>query len=140
MGMPRTRAIIMARKKFGPIVIIPTVSRLREFRRRLPCRAGKFGHEQAARTTRDPNGLHAHSCHGGLGPAWRGGESKQRVIALGSAAARLSRTYATQVETLRRLRGAGAQHVRVEHVHIYEQSQAVVGIVNAPKVEESRMT
>ncbi len=38
------------------------------------------------------------------------------VAAITSAAARLLRAYATQVETLRRLRNGGSQIVRVEHV------------------------
>ncbi len=37
--------------------------------------------------------------------------------AVASAAARLLRAYATQVETLRRLRHGGSQTLRVEHVH-----------------------
>ena len=47
-----------------------------------------------------------------------------------SAAAKLLRTYAIQVETLRRLRGGGAQYVRVEHVHITDNGQAVIGNVS----------
>jgi hypothetical protein len=46
---------------------------------------------------------------------------------MASAAARLLRTYAIQVETLRRLRNGGSQFVRVEHVHVNEGGQAVVG-------------
>ena len=46
-----------------------------------------------------------------------------------SAAARLMRAYATQVETLRRLRNGGSQVVRVEHVHVNEGGQAVIGNV-----------
>jgi len=57
----------------------------------------------------------------------------RRVAALGSTAARLMRAYAIQMETLRRLRHAGSQHVRVEHVHISEGSQAVVGIIDSCK-------
>jgi hypothetical protein len=48
-----------------------------------------------------------------------------------SAAARLMRAYATQVETLRRLRNGGSQVVRVEHVHVNEGGQAVIGHVNS---------
>lgn len=59
--------------------------------------------------------------------------SERRVASFGTAAARLLRAFATQVETLRRLRSGGSQHVRVEHVHISEGSQAVVGIVNGSK-------
>ena len=43
--------------------------------------------------------------------------SEQRVAAFGSAAARLMRAYATQVEVLRRLRNGG-QQCRGEHVHV----------------------
>jgi hypothetical protein len=46
-----------------------------------------------------------------------------------SAAARLMRAYATQVETLRRLRNGGSQVVRVEHVHVKEGGQALIGNV-----------
>jgi hypothetical protein len=42
--------------------------------------------------------------------------------------------YATQVETLRRLRHGGSQLVRVEHVHINEGGKALIGNVN-PKDE-----
>ena len=56
--------------------------------------------------------------------------SERRVVALASAAARLMRAYSGQVETLRRLRHGGDQHVRVEHIHINEgprQSSAAYG-------------
>jgi hypothetical protein len=58
-----------------------------------------------------------------------GGGTEQRVAALASAAARLLRAYSVQVETLRRLRHGGDQHVRVEHVHVNEGGQAVIGNV-----------
>jgi hypothetical protein len=48
-----------------------------------------------------------------------------------SAASRLLRTYATQVEALRRLRNGGSQFMRVEHVHVNEGGQAVIGNVKA---------
>jgi hypothetical protein len=57
--------------------------------------------------------------------------SERRVAAFGSAASRLLRAYAMQVEVLRRLRHGGHQHVRVEHVHINEGGQAVIGNVKA---------
>jgi hypothetical protein len=50
---------------------------------------------------------------------------------MASAAARLLRTYATQVEALRRLRNGGSQTLRVEHVHVNEGGQAVIGNVKA---------
>ena len=55
--------------------------------------------------------------------------TEQRVAAFGSAAARLMRAYVTQVEVLRRLRNGGQQFVRVEHVHVNDGGQAVIGNV-----------
>jgi hypothetical protein len=60
-----------------------------------------------------------------------GGGSERRVVALASAAGRLLRAYSGQVETLRRLRHGGDQYVRVEHVHISEGGQAVIGNVQS---------
>jgi hypothetical protein len=59
--------------------------------------------------------------------------SERRVAALGSAAARLLRAYATQVEVLRRLRHGGRQYVRVEHVHINGGGQAIIGNLDSEK-------
>ena len=60
-----------------------------------------------------------------------GGHGTDRsVAAMASAAARLMRAYATQVETLRRLRNGGSQVVRVEHVHVNEGGQALIGNVH----------
>lgn len=59
------------------------------------------------------------SAHGGY----------RSVSAYSSAAAKLLRTYALQVEALRRLRGGGAQYVRVEHVHINDEGRALIGTV-----------
>ena len=65
--------------------------------------------------------------------SWRdsgaGGGSERRVVALATAAARLMRAYSVQVETLRRLRHGGDQYVRVEHVHVNDGGQAIVGNV-----------
>jgi hypothetical protein len=58
-----------------------------------------------------------------------GGGTDRRVIALASAAAKLLRAFSAQVETLRRLRHGGDQYVRVEHVHVNDGGQAVVGNV-----------
>src|SRR3954463_11020667 len=52
------------------------------------------------------------------------------VAAMASAAARLLRAYAAQVEALRRLRNGNSQTVRVEHVHVNEGGQAIIGNVN----------
>jgi hypothetical protein len=61
-----------------------------------------------------------------IGGAEGGG---RHVAMMATAAARLTRAYATQVEALRRLRNGGSQFVRVEHVHINEGGQAVIGNV-----------
>ena len=53
----------------------------------------------------------------------------RNVAAMASAAARLLRAYVAQVEALRRLRNGGSQFVRVEHVHVNEGGQAVIGNV-----------
>jgi hypothetical protein len=59
----------------------------------------------------------------------------ERTMTAGTnAVARLLKAYAMQVETLRRLRNGGSQLVRVEHVHVNEGGQAIVGPVT---VEQS---
>ena len=49
-----------------------------------------------------------------------------------SQANKLSRTYATLLESLNRHRGKGTQKVTVEHVHVHEGGQAIVGNVQSP--------
>ena len=44
---------------------------------------------------------------------------------------KLSRTFATLLETLNRHRGKGQQKVTVEHVHVHEGGQAIVGSVES---------
>ena len=44
-------------------------------------------------------------------------------------ASKLSRTYATLLESLNRHCGKGQQKVTVEHVHVHEGGQAIVGAV-----------
>lgn len=44
-------------------------------------------------------------------------------------ATKFQRTFTTQIEALQRLRGNGGQKVRVEHVHVHEGGQAIVGNV-----------
>jgi hypothetical protein len=46
---------------------------------------------------------------------------------MAAAAARLLKAFATQVEALRRLRNGGSQFVRVEHVHLNDSAQAIIG-------------
>jgi hypothetical protein len=73
-----------------------------------------------------------------------GGRSHHADVPLkASVAARLMRAYATQIETLRRLRNGGSQVVRVEHVQVNEGGQALIGNVrkdgNGRESEKSLM-
>jgi hypothetical protein len=70
----------------------------------------------------------AMSVLGRLGPA---GGTQDHVCRFASAAARLLRAYTMQLEAYRRLRHGGDQYVRVEHVHVNEGAQAVIGNVHA---------
>jgi hypothetical protein len=63
---------------------------------------------------------------GRLGPA---AGTEDHVCRFAAAAARLLRAFTTQIEAYRRLRQGGDQYVRVEHVHINEGAQAVIGNV-----------
>ncbi len=65
--------------------------------------------------------------------------TERRVAVFGSAAARLLRAYAMQVEVFRRLRNGGQQYVRVEHVHVNDGGQAVIGNVKG-EVRDGRAT
>jgi hypothetical protein len=56
-----------------------------------------------------------------------GGE--RSMTAGANAIARLARAFAAQVEALRRLLNGGSQLIRIEHVHIHEGAQAVIGRV-----------
>lgn len=47
----------------------------------------------------------------------------------GNLATKMLRTYTTQLEALAKLRRGGAQKVTVEHVHVYQGGQAIVGNV-----------
>jgi hypothetical protein len=55
--------------------------------------------------------------------------TERRIAALGSTAARLMKVFTLQVELLRRLRHGGQQYVRVEHVHVNDGGQALIGNV-----------
>src|SRR5207344_467297 len=52
---------------------------------------------------------------------------------------KLSRTFATLLEALSRHRGKGQQKVTVEHVHVYEGGQAVVGVVTPGGGDRQRL-
>ena len=59
-----------------------------------------------------------------------GGHGGERHIAtISAAASRLLRAYATQVEADRRLRCGVLQLVRVEHVHVNEGGEGIIGNV-----------
>jgi hypothetical protein len=58
-----------------------------------------------------------------------GSAGHRTASAYASAAATLLRTYSSQLEALRRLRGSGPQHVQVDHVHINDDARAVIGVV-----------
>ena len=72
-----------------------------------------------------------------LGKLDSGFGSELRIAAFASAAARLMKAFAMQVEVLRRLRNGGHQYVRVEHVHVNEGGQAVIGNVKKPDTKGS---
>jgi hypothetical protein len=55
------------------------------------------------------------------------------VAAMAFAVARLLRAYTAQAETLRRLKNGSSQLVRVEHVHVNDGGQAVIGNVNSER-------
>jgi hypothetical protein len=50
---------------------------------------------------------------------------------------KLSRSYAVLLEALNRHRGKGQQKVTVEHVHVHSGGQAVVGVVETPRLGNS---
>jgi len=64
--------------------------------------------------------------------------SEVRVVRISSAAARLLRTFTTQLEAYRRLRHGGDQYVRVEHVQISDGGQAVIGNVQSRDVRREQ--
>ena len=57
------------------------------------------------------------------------GQTCDGVDACISRATKLMRTFTAQVEALNRYRGRGQQKVVVEHVHVNEGGQAIVGVV-----------
>jgi hypothetical protein len=62
----------------------------------------------------------------------------RRLPGLASAAAKLLRAHCTQADTYRRQRGGGDQNIRVEHVHVHEAGQAIVGAVSSLAREVER--
>jgi len=70
-----------------------------------------------------------------LGRLQGGVVGDRRLIAIVNASARLSQAFASQAEAYRRLRYGGSQFVRVEHVHVNEGAQAVIGTINTPEAD-----
>lgn len=60
--------------------------------------------------------------------AYRADNTERKEIAV-ARINKLTRTYTTQMEALKRYRSKGDQKVTVEHVHVHEGGQAVVGNV-----------
>jgi hypothetical protein len=61
----------------------------------------------------------------------RRAEYRDALVDYGSLATKLLRTYVSQLEALQRYRGKGQQKVTVEHVHVHQGGQAIVGNVEA---------
>ncbi len=59
----------------------------------------------------------------------------RHVALMAAAASKLLRSFAIQVETLRRLRAGGAQYMRIEHVHVEANAQAIIGNLQHRKKE-----
>ncbi|WP_164712612.1 hypothetical protein [Methylobacterium currus] len=62
-----------------------------------------------------------------------------RMEKFGNIATKMMRTYTTQLEALAKLRRGGAQTVRVEHVHVYQGGQAIVGNVQGGGVPRGQI-
>lgn len=58
------------------------------------------------------------------------GQSPQGIESNLNHATKMLRTFAAQMETLKRYRTGGQQKVTVEHVHVTVGGQAIVGVVN----------
>jgi hypothetical protein len=60
----------------------------------------------------------------------RASDTYEGLNSFASISTKMMRTYTMQMEALAKMRRGGEQTVRVEHVHVYEGGQAVVGVVN----------
>ena len=69
-----------------------------------------------------------------LGRARRA-QSVEQLQAHGALATKLLRTFTSQTEALAKIKRGGEQTVRVEHVHVYQGGQAIVGAVSNRKGE-----
>jgi hypothetical protein len=57
-------------------------------------------------------------------------ETVMQQASNGNLAVKLLRTYTMQMEALLRYRGNGEQKMTVEHVHVYQGGQSIVGAVH----------
>ena len=57
-------------------------------------------------------------------------DTVQQLEAYDRCLNRLTRTYAAQMDVLKRYRTGGQQRMTVEHVHVHDGGQAIVGTVN----------
>lgn len=62
-----------------------------------------------------------------------GGGGDRRVQSLAHATARLMNAFSSAAETLRKLKNGSSQYMRIEHVHVGEGGQAVIGNLPPPK-------
>ncbi len=60
------------------------------------------------------------------------------VALMAAASARLLRAFATQVETMRRLRNGGTQIIRVERIEVSDTAQAIIGNINSQQQRNLR--
>jgi hypothetical protein len=58
-------------------------------------------------------------------------ETLQQQDSAANAFNKLTRTFATQMEALKRYRSGGEQKMTVQHVHVAEGGQAIVGNISA---------
>jgi hypothetical protein len=63
--------------------------------------------------------------------------SSRNTAMMVAAVAKLGKTFAAQVEALRKLKNGGSQFVRVEHVHVNDGGQAIIGNVAQSQPEEN---
>jgi hypothetical protein len=63
----------------------------------------------------------------------RQAEYRHNLQDAGNLAVKLLRTYVAQLEAFQRYRGKGQQNVTVEHVHVHQGGQAIVGHVETTR-------
>ena len=93
-------------------------------------------HLRSERLIRTPDACRpdgGRSCgHNGLRSSPRPVENIPQQDSAQNAFDKLARTFAARVEALKRYRSGGEQKMTVQHVHVAEGGQAIVGNVNAP--------